>query len=334
LAKASNGTAASARIWSQATGGVSGEAGRLHELAEQYRADYGTRLETWMQLRARLKEHAGGMAPEGLRAEHEALSREVAAAQARLKRLDVAAHQLDIVARYLATEDPLVAEPSLEADASPAAMRLRIVQAQEAERQRLAEEIHDGPAQVLTNAIFQTEYVDRVMDDSPRAARAELAFLRSMLRDALDEVRGTIAALRPPVVDLGLSQALSDQATEFESRHGIGVHVEVNGIDARLSPGAKASVLRIVQEALQNVRKHAAAKLVTIGLDGDQLVISDNGRGFDVMRLATATRNFGLQFMRERAELMGAELRVESRQGEGTRVLLRLPEPSRRARSA
>ena len=93
-------------------------------------------------------------------------------------------------------------------------------------------------------------------------------------------------------------------------------------------PGAE--VLRITQEALQNVRKHAAATEVRISLDGNRLVIADNGRGFDVMRLATgATRNFGLQFMRERAELMGSELQIESRQGEGTRILLRLPEPLR-----
>ena len=106
------------------------------------------------------------------------------------------------------------------------------------------------------------------------------------------------------------------------------MRVEVDGVDAGLSPSARASVLRITQEALQNVRKHAAATEVWISLDGNQLVIADNGRGFDVMRLATgASRNFGLQFMRERAELMGSELQIESRQGEGTRILLRLPDP-------
>ena len=76
------------------------------------------------------------------------------------------------------------------------------------------------------------------------------------------------------------------------------------------------------------MRKHAAATQVRVVLEGDLLVIGDNGRGFDVMRLASgASRNFGLQFMRERAELMGAQLQIESRQGEGTRILLRLPQP-------
>jgi two-component system sensor histidine kinase DegS len=203
---------------------------------------------------------------------------------------------------------------------------LRIIQAQEGERQRLAEVVHDGPAQVLTNAIFQVEYLDRVLDDSPSTAHAELAFLRTMLRDGLDEVRGFIAELRPPAVDVGLAKAIADSAGVFAERHGLEVEVEVKGIDEGLTPDEKASVLRILQEALQNVRKHSAATRVRILLEDGQLVIGDNGRGFDVMRLASgATRNFGLHFMRERAELMGAALQIESRQGEGTRILLRLP---------
>ena len=178
-----------------------------------------------------------------LQNQHEQLGRDVAGLQARLKRLDVAARQLDIVAGYLASTDPQPDEPILaDADASPAAMTLRVIQAQEGERQRLAEEVHDGPAQVLTNAIFQVEYLDRVIDDSPDAARAELAFLRSMLRDGLDEVRSFITNLRPPAVDVGLNQAIAAQAGEFQLRHGIDVQVSVQGIDDRLDPGGKQSV--------------------------------------------------------------------------------------------
>ena len=96
--------------------------------------------------------------------------------------------------------------------------------------------------------------------------------------------------------------------------------------DERLSPSARASVLRILQEVLQNVRKHAAASRVSIGLEGDTLVIADNGRGFDLVRVASrATQNFGLQFMRERAELVGAQFEVRSRPGAGTVVRLTIP---------
>jgi two-component system sensor histidine kinase DegS len=322
------------RIYEQAGESVRHDTQRVHELVEGYREQYRHRLEDWMQLRAGLDQRAGGRTtpgPDSLRTEHEQLGRDLGMLRARLKRLDVAERQLDLVCKYLADPDPQAFEPSLtDADDSPAAVQLRIIGAQEGERQRLAEEIHDGPAQVLTNAIFQVEYLDRVLGDAPDNAKSELSFLRTMLRDGLDEVRGFISSLRPPVVDVGLSQALADQAAEFQARHGISVTVSVNGIDNRLDPSQKASVLRIVQEALQNVRKHAAASEVRIGLEGDQLTIVDNGRGFDVMRLASgASRNFGLQFMRERAELLGSQLQIESRQGEGTRILLSLPDKTR-----
>jgi len=319
------------RIGAEATESLRGDARRVHELAEEFRAQYRSDLEEWMQLRARLDRRGGALRPLGtdaLRAEYEQRGRELAALQARLKRLEVVARQLDLLWGYLESDETTVDEPSLAPDDSPAAMNLRIIQAQEGERQRMAEEIHDGPAQVLTNAIFQVEYLDRMLDPKERAAHAELAFLRDMLRTGLDEVRTFIADLRPPALDVSLVTAIGEQAAKLEEHHGIAVEVAVEGIDERLSQSARASVLRIVQEALQNVRKHAAASQVSIGLEGGRLVVADNGRGFDLMRLASgASRNFGLQFMRERAELMGAQLHIESRQGEGTRILLRLPEP-------
>jgi two-component system sensor histidine kinase DegS len=321
------------RIHAQATDTVRRDAKRVRDLADRFRAEYREQLEDWVRLRARVDSTAptnrtSAAAAERLKARHEQVGRELGGLRERLKRLDAAAHQLEVLTGYLASPEPQAGEPSLtETDDPHSTSPLRIIQAQEAERQRLAEEVHDGPAQVLTNAIFQVEYLDRVLDDSPRTAHAELAFLRTMLRDGLDEVRGFIAALRPPAVDVGLAKALAEQGREFASRHGIAVDVSVNGIDERLSPDEKASVLRIVQEALQNVRKHSAASQVRIGVERGELVIGDNGRGFDVMRLASgASRNFGLHFMRERAELMDSTLRIESRQGEGTRILLRLPE--------
>ena len=317
------------RIGAEATESLRGDSRRMHELAEQFREQYRRDLEEWMQLRARLDRRGGALRPVGtdaLRAEYEARGRDLAALQARLKRLDVVARQLDILWSYLDTTDEAGDEPGPMADDSPATMSLRIVQAQEGERQRMAEDIHDGPAQVLTNAIFQVEYLDRILGDIDRPAHAEVAFLRDMLRNGLDEVRTFITDLRPPLVDVGMATALAERAQQLEERHGIVVEVSVDGIDDRLTPTQRSSVLRIVQEALQNVRKHAAASKVVIGLEGDALVIEDNGRGFDLMRLASGkSRNFGLQFMRERAELFGGQLQIESRQGEGTRILLRLP---------
>jgi two-component system, NarL family, sensor histidine kinase DegS len=318
------------RIGAEAAESLRGDSRRVHELAEQFRAQYRSDLEEWMQIRSRLDRRGEALRPVGtdaLRAEYEARGRELAALQARLKRLDVVARQLDVLWSYLDSSEPVADEPGPMAAESPADMSLRIVQAQEGERQRMAEDIHDGPAQVLTNAIFQVEYLDRILEPHDPSEHAELAFLRDMLRNGLDEVRSLIIDLRPPVVDVGLATAIADRARQLEQRHAIEVDVNVEGIDERLTPATRASVLRILQEALQNIRKHASATRISIGLEGDTLVIADNGRGFDLMRVASrAGQNFGLQFMRERAELMGAQLHIESRQGEGTRILLRLPE--------
>ena len=228
------------QLRAQAAESVRRDARRLREVAERYREQYRGRLEEWVQLRARVDHRlaaARGTAPspEVLRAKQDALAKELAGLQGSLKRIDVAARQLELVITYLSTDDAQASEPTLsDADLSPASISLKIIQAQEAERQRLAEEVHDGPAQVLTNAIFQVEYLDRVIDDSPETARAELAFLRTMLREGLDEVRSFIAALRPPSVDVGLGQAITAVGAEFASKHGITVEVSVPGIDARV----------------------------------------------------------------------------------------------------
>ncbi len=318
------------RIGAKASENLSGDSRRMHELAELFREQYRHDLEEWMQLRARIDRRGDALRPVGtdtLRAEYEARGRELAALQRRLKRLDVVARQLDILWSYLEATDDAGDEPGPVGDESDADMSLRIIQAQEGERQRMAEDIHDGPAQVLTNAIFQVEYLDRMLGDSDGAAQAELAFLRDMLRGGLDEVRTFITDLRPPLPDVGVAAALAERTHQLETHHGIVVEVSLDGIDDRLTRTQRVSVVRIIQEALQNVRKHAAASAIAIKLEEDAIVIEDNGRGFDLMRLASGkTRNFGLQFMRERAELLGGQLQIESRQGEGTRILLRLPE--------
>ena len=228
------------RIGAEATESLRGDARRVHELAEQLREQYRHDLEEWMQLRARLDRRGEALRPVGtdaLRGEYEQRGRELATLQARLKRLDVVARQLDLLWGYLESPDESVDEPEPMSDDAPAAMSLRIVQAQEGERQRMAEDIHDGPAQVLTNAIFQVEYLDRILEPHEPSEHAELAFLRDLLRNGLDEVRALISDLRPPVVDVGLAAAIGERARQIEHRHGIACEVSA-GRDRRAArPG-------------------------------------------------------------------------------------------------
>ena len=209
---------------------------------------------------------------------------------------------------------------------------MRIVEAQEAERSRLAQEVHDGPAQALANSIFQVEYIERVIESDPLLARTELRFLRELLRRELGDVRAFISQLRPPMLDqLGLDGAIDDTVEHMRALTGLDITTDLQASADGLSDGQRTVALRVAQEALQNVRKHAAATKVTVATHDEHagewiLEVRDDGRGFDVGAVAArGRRNFGLQFMRERAELIGARFDVRSRPDGGTVVRLTIP---------
>jgi two-component system sensor histidine kinase DegS len=267
-----------------------------------------------------------------LRTEVETVGTELGTQQTELARLEVAIRSLESTWLFVERGDSsLVGESGEPGDGLPIDLQMRIVEAQESERSRLAQEVHDGPAQVLSNAIFQVEYIERVIDTDPRAARTELRFLRDLLRRELGSVRTFISQLRPPVLDeLGLDGAIADAVGRTTALTGLAITSELKASPERLTSGQQTVVLRVVQEALQNVRKHGAASAATVAsaIDGGDwvLTVRDDGRGFDVGAVAArGRRNFGLQFMRERAELIGAQFEVHSRPDGGTLVRLAIP---------
>jgi two-component system, NarL family, sensor histidine kinase DegS len=267
-----------------------------------------------------------------LRADDESLAAEVGLHQAELGKLDLAQRNLESTWLFLERGDASLITDRSEIEASPPTdVQMRIVEAQEAERSRLAQEVHDGPAQALSNAIFQVEYIERVLDQDIRLARTELRFLRDLLRRELGDVRGFIAQLRPPLLDqLGLEGAIADIVATMSALTGLPIEMSMDASPDRIEDAAQTVVLRVVQEALQNVRKHATASRVTVAsrMSTDEwiLEIRDDGRGFDVGTVAVrGRRNFGLQFMRERAELIGARFEVRSRPAGGTVVMLAIP---------
>ena len=212
-------------------------------------------------------------------------------------------------------------------------MAMALLEAHEQERSRLAEELHDGPAQALANAIFQTEIIDRAVRDDPDAARAEILALRQMLERELDTLRGYINQLRPSLGEAaGLDDALRDSANAMSQRTGMPVEVRLEASDADLHAAARTVVLRVAQEAMRNIAKHSGATrawvrtYVARGVDGPQWVLEvrDNGRGFDLDSVATHPnrRHFGLRFMRERSDLLGSQLSIETNPAAGTVVRL------------
>jgi two-component system sensor histidine kinase DegS len=349
-------------LHAEATAAVNNSANLLRTVRERYRGAYNEELSRWQAMsdeldalerrapdsRPRLmsarEAEASTAHPEAadagpspasaddarvkaLRSDVGSLGHELGSHQTELAKLEIAVRNLESTWVFLKRGDASL----VGAENLPTEIQMRIVEAQESERSRLAQEIHDGPAQVLSNAIFQVEYIERVIEHDDRLARTELRFLRELLRRELGSVRTFISQLRPPVLDeLGLDGAITDAVGRTTALTGLAITTELAAPSDRLTEAQQTVVLRVVQEALQNVRKHGGASSVIVAsvIDGEEwvLTVRDDGRGFDIGAVAArGRRNFGLQFMQERAELIGAHFEVHSQPDNGTIVRLAIP---------
>jgi signal transduction histidine kinase len=207
-----------------------------------------------------------------------------------------------------------------------------ITRSQEDERSRLARELHDETVQALIALDQRTQMIERICKRDPQAAAAKLSELRAMTASTIGDVRRLIRALRPIYLeDLGLVPALEMLTQPLSQPEGLIITFALDGEVHRLTAERELAIYRIVQEALHNVAKHAQAKRVQVKLqytDALYVSISDDGLGFDLpdrVDALTELGHFGLVGMRERAELIGAELTVQSTPGSGTTIELYLP---------
>lgn len=199
-----------------------------------------------------------------------------------------------------------------------------IVNAQEAERQRLSRQMHDGPAQALSNFILQTEIAMRLLDVDPVQAKEELANLKTSAMSTFQKVRGFIFELRPMMLDdLGLVPTLRKYADAFKEQNGMDVSVTVSGNERRLEPYLEVMIFRAVQELLGNASRHSQATMVKIhldlGTDFLRVTVDDNGRGFDPESLGESS-NLGLKLIRERSEMLGGKFEIDSAMGSGAKI--------------
>ncbi len=201
------------------------------------------------------------------------------------------------------------------------------------ERERLAREIHDDLAQAVGYLHLRLKTLENRLERSSQpASLAEVAEMRTVAAKAYEDVRQSIFGLRTMVSkSLGLVPTLTEYLHEFSQRSGIVVDLQVEDDRAtQFSPEAEIQLIRIIQEALTNVRKHASARhaWVRFAIDGNMgsVTIADHGAGFPVEALAGDFRDrFGLRTMRERAEGLGGTLEIRSTPGKGTEVVARIP---------
>ncbi len=210
-------------------------------------------------------------------------------------------------------------------------MLKRIVAAQEAERQRIARELHDETGQALTAIGLGLRGVATTIQDNGDRSVTNLRQLEQLVADSLVELQRLIADLRPSHLDdLGLGATLRWYSGEIEKRLPLKVHVSVDNERFDLTTELKTTLFRITQEALTNVIKHANANVVKVRLnyepEGIQLDVVDDGVGFEPGALPTTRRpSWGLIGMQERATLMGGNFEIRSYPGAGTRVEVYLP---------
>jgi signal transduction histidine kinase len=204
-------------------------------------------------------------------------------------------------------------------------VRLREAEVERAtaeERTRLAREIHDGMSQELWYAKLKQSRLAG-LEGLPGEAKQLADEVAGAIESALSEARQAILALRP-AEGASFAQVVSRYVEDFADRFGIPAESGIDAVGERLPTRHQAELLRILQEALTNVRRHADATRVRVALEpterGLQVVIADNGRGFDPAQAASS--RYGLRGMRERAAIIGAELRIESAPQDGTRIIV------------
>ncbi|HEV1998461.1 MAG TPA: histidine kinase [Candidatus Dormibacteraeota bacterium] len=203
----------------------------------------------------------------------------------------------------------------------------QVFQIIEEERMRIARNMHDGPAQSMSNLVLQAEILERLVN-KPDAILAELQEFKNSVRGALEETRQLIFDLRPMTLDdLGLVPTLRKYIKEYSDKHGMNVRFNVVGEERRLPGNIEGTLFRIIQEALANVEKHAQSgnAEVTLNLSRERVLtlIRDDGQGFDIPKIEAnlaRNRNLGLISMRERAELERGSLDLKSHPGKGTEI--------------
>lgn len=212
---------------------------------------------------------------------------------------------------------------------------VRAIEAQERERQILARQMHDGPAQALTNLVLQAEICERLFESNPDQARVELANLKAAVVATFQRVRSFISNLRPMMLDdLGLVPTLRRYVEDAGEGDGFRVNLTITGRERRFAPYKEVTVFRVIQELLTNARdvSYATRAQVNVDIGEERILVSveDDGSGFEMSELGrggVVAERMGLDTLRERVEMLGGRFQIESVPGRGTRALFEVPLP-------
>jgi signal transduction histidine kinase len=221
----------------------------------------------------------------------------------------------------------------LQAQAMARSRELSTLGAVLEERARLSRELHDGFAQLVAFLLVRIDTVEGLVSaNRGTEAVAELERMRSVTDDLYQDVRESISELRTRVSERGLAATVHEYVDAYEDRHDLTVRLEGEEVAGVLPAMIAFQLLRIIQEALTNVRKHARAHNAWISfkkLEGNELemIVADDGQGFEPEKVSAdaSQTSFGLASMRERVESLGGNLQLDTHPGAGTRVIVTIP---------
>ena len=208
-----------------------------------------------------------------------------------------------------------------------------LVNAQESERQRLSRQMHDGPAQAMSNFIVQADIASRYLDIDSVKAKEELTNLKTSAMSTFQKIRGFISDLRPMMLDdLGLVPTLRRYLDNFKEENNVEIDFSISGAEKRLQPFLEVMIFRAVQDLVDNAVQYNLenpGKLqigVQLVLDVEQVKVSvaDSGVGFDPKSL-TNSSGLGLKLIRERVEILGGKFEVDSSPGKGSTIYFQVP---------
>lgn len=233
----------------------------------------------------------------------------------------------------VALENTRLLERMAQARAQLRQLASQVVQAQEKERRRIARELHDEVGQALTGLKLNLALMENSLPGQATPLHDQLAESRALLETTMEELRRLALELRPAALDdLGLAPALRGYVDGFIKRTGLDVTADLDASVGRLPERIETALYRIIQEAMSNIVRHAAARRVQVALrnDGDEIYarVADDGRGFDPARRlkeAVAEGRMGLLGIQERVALLRGRVKIAAAPGEGTSVEIWLP---------
>ncbi|MBI2853192.1 MAG: GAF domain-containing protein [Chloroflexi bacterium] len=233
----------------------------------------------------------------------------------------------------LAIENSMLYEEAKQKEKIRGQLLQSAITAQEEERKRIARELHDELGQTLTGLIMSIESLENMTSLQQAQLREKLSSVKSLVSRTLDDLRRLTLDLRPSVLDdLGLVPAVRAYVTSRLGGAGVQIEFEIKGMSGRIAPMVETALFRIIQEAVNNIVKHAGATHARIRLEvKDDMItatVEDDGRGFDIeetFESRVGKKALGLLGIKERVILLGGSFDISSRPEEGTSVMVRIP---------